>query len=151
MRNVWILCIAALMFSGCNKKEADVNPELPKDKAKSQAVSGLDSGKIKTAGDKTGQPAGAGSIDPALKGLAYPAAAFDGTFTTGNIVSASYFSTDEFSKVVDFYNQKFPGTPIQPGTTRHFSKNSADGNHVSATLSQVGDKTQIILKLEKKG
>jgi hypothetical protein len=122
--------------------------ELPEGKIKSKVVSQVDP-RENMVQDKTGGPAGANNIDPVFKDYEYPSAAFDGTFSMGNIVSVSYFSQDDFSKVVEFYDQKFPGTSIQSGTTKIFSKKNQDGSHLSATISPVGDKTQIILKLEK--
>ena len=89
------------------------------------------------------------NIDPVFKDYEYPDAEFDGTFSMGNTVSVSYFSQDDFSEVVKFYNQKFLGTGIQSGTSRNFSKKNPDGSYISATISPVSDKTQIILKLEK--
>lgn len=150
MRKFWIFCIATLMVLGCNKRDTEVNSKLPEDKTKSEVVSQVDPEEKKMAEERTGRPAGASNIDPVLKDYEYPAAHFDGTFSMGNIVSVSYFSQDDFSKVVDFYNHKLPGTAIQSGTTTNFSKNSPDGSHISATISQVGDKTQIILKLERR-
>ena len=117
--------------------------EAPEDKITHQVVSqGAPEG-------STGKAAGASSVDPAFKDYEYPDADFDGTFSMGNTVSVSYFSQDDFSKVVEFYNQKFSGAAIQSGTTTHFAKTNPDGSYLSATITQVGDKTQIILKLEK--
>ena len=149
MRKLWIFSIAALMVLGCTRSDTEVNSKLPEGKTKSEVVSQVDPIKKNMAEDRTGRPAGASNIDPAFKDYEYPAADFDGTFSTGDTVSVSYFSQDDFSKVVEFYNQKFPGTAIQSGTTTHFSKENPDGSHLSATISPVGDKTQIILKLEK--
>ena len=129
MRKLWILSIVTLMTLGCSRSDTEVNSNLPE--------------------GGTVRPAGASNIDPAFKDYEYPAADFDGTFSMGNMVSVSYFSQDDFSKVVAFYNQKFPGTAIQSGTVTNFSKTNPDGNHMGATISQVGDKTQIILKLER--
>lgn len=122
--------------------------ELPEGKTKSRVVSQVEP-QEKMAEDRTGGPAGANNVDPVFKDYEYPGADFDGTFSMGNTVSVSYFSQDDFSKVVEFYNQKFPGTAIQSGTTKNFSKKNQDGSHLSATISPVGDKIQIILKLEK--
>jgi hypothetical protein len=121
----------------------------PESKTNSEAVSQRAPNEEKMAEEKTSGPAGAHNIDPAFKDYEYPAAVFDGTFSMGNIVSVSYFSQDDFAKVVEFYKQKFPGTAIQSGTITNFSKQNPDGSHLSATISPVGDKTQIILKLEK--
>lgn len=150
MRKLWIFSIAALMVFGCAKSDKEVNSKLPEGRINSDVVSQADQKEKKMAEDRTGGPAGTSNIDPAFNGYEYPSADFDGTFSSGNIVSASYFSRDDFSKVVEFYNQKFSGTSIQSGTVTNFSKNNPDGSHLSATISQVGDKTQIILKLERK-
>ena len=150
MRKLWIFSIAALMVLGCTKSDTGATSKLSEGKTKSEVVSQVDPKEQKMAEDRTGGPAGASNIDPAFKDYEYPAADFDGTFSMGNIVSVSYFSQDDFAKVVEFYNQKFPGTAIQSGTTTHFAKNNPDGSHISATISQVGDKIQIILKLEGK-
>ncbi len=150
MRKLWIFCIATLVVLGCSKSETEVNSKSPEDKTKSEVVSQADTKEKKIAEDRTGGSAGTSNIDPVFKDYEYPAADFDGTFSMGNIVTVSYFSQDDFSKVVDFYNHKLPSTAIQSGTTKNFSKNNPDGSHMSATISQVGDKTQIILKLERK-
>ena len=133
------------MVFGFTKSDTEATSQLPEGKTKSEVVSQVDPKEQQMDEDRTGGPAG----DPAFKGYEYPAADFDGTFSMGNIISVSYFSQDDFSKVVEFYNEKFPGSAIQSGTTKHFSKENPDGSHLSATITQVGDKTQIILKLEK--
>ena len=117
--------------------------EAPEDKITHQVVSQV------TQEGRTGVPAGTSRVDPAFKDYEYPDADFDGTFSMGNTVSVSYFSQDDFSKVVEFYNQKFPGTAIQSGTTTNFSKTNPDGSYLAATITQVGDKTQIILRLDR--
>ncbi len=149
MRKLWICSIAALMVFGCAKSEKEVNSKLPEGKTKSEAVSQTDPKEKKMAEDMTDGSADAGNVDPVFKEYEYPAADFDGTFSSGSIVTVSYFSQDAFSKVVEFYNQKFPGAALKLGTTTNFSKQDPDGSHLSATITQVGDKTQIILKLER--
>ena len=149
MRKLWIFSIAALMVLGCTKSDTEATSKLPEGKTKSEVVSQVDPKEQKMAEDRTGGPAGASNIDPVFKDYEYPAADFDGTFSMGNTVSVSYFSQDDFSKVVEFYGQKFPGTAIQSGTTTNFSKKNPDGSHLGANISPVGDKTQIILKLER--
>ena len=150
MRKLWIFSIATLMVLGCNKSDTEVNSKLPEGETKSEVVSQVDPKEKKMAEDRTGGPAGVSNIDPVFKDYEYPGADFDGTFSMENTVSVSYFSQDDFSKVVEFYNQKFPGTAIQSGTTTNFSKKNPDGSRLAATISQVGDKTQIILRLERK-
>ena len=150
MKKILVFCIATLMVLGCNKSETDVDSNLSKDKTKSEVVSQVDSAEKKMAEERTDGPAGSSSVDPVFKDYEYPDAEFDGTFSMGNIITASYFSKDDFSKVVEFYDQKFPGSAIQSGSTQNFSKQNPDGSHMSATISQLDDKTQIILKLEKK-
>ena len=137
------------MALGCTKSDTEVNSKSPEGKTKSEVVSQVDPKEKKMAEDRTGGPAGASNIDPVFKDYEYPAADFDGTFSTGNTVSVSYFSQDDFSKVVEFYNQKFAGSSIQSGTITHFSKTNPDGSSLTATISLVDDKTQIILKLER--
>jgi len=149
MRILWICCIATLVVLGCKKSDTEVNSKSPEEKATSEVVSQVAPEEKKMAKERTGGPPGASNIEPEFKEYVYPAAEFDGTFSMGNIVSVSYFSQDDFSKVVDFYHHKLPGTAIQSGTTANFSKQNPDGSHMSATISQVGDKTQIILKLER--
>ena len=150
MRKLWIFPIAVFMVLGCTKSDKEVTSKLPEGKTKSEVVSRVGPKEKKMAEDRAGGSAGASNIDQVFKDYEYPAADFDGTFSSGNIVSISYFSRDDFLTVVEFYHQKFPGTAIKSGTTTHFSQETQDGSSMSATISQVGDKTQIILKLEGK-
>jgi len=150
MRKLWIFSVAALIALGCSKSDTEVDSKLPEGKTKSEVVSQVDLIEKNITEDRTGRLAGASNIDPVFKDYEYPAADFDGTFSSGDTVSVSYFSQDDFSKVVDFYNQKFPGTAIQSGTITNFSKENPDGSNLAATISQVGDKTQIILRLARK-
>ncbi len=149
MRKLWICSIAALMFFGCSDSDTDVNSKLPKGKTKSEVVSKVQHEETKTAEMNTGGPAGANNIDPVFKDYEYPAADFDGAFTTGNIVSVSYFSQDDLARVSEFYNKKFPGPAIPLGSSKHFTRQDPDGNHLSATISQVADKTHIVLMIER--
>ncbi len=150
MRKLWIFSIAALLILGCTKSDTEEDSKLPEDKTKNEVVSQVDSKEKNMAEDRTGGTPGASNIDPVFKDYEYPAADFDGTFSTGNSVSVSYFSQDDISTVLEFYDQKFPGTAIQSGTATNFSKMNRDGSSLAATISQVGDKTQIILSLNKK-
>ena len=143
MKRLWMLSLAALMVLGYTESGAEVHSTLPESQTKSEAVSQAGPKETRMAENR------AGSTDPVFRDYEYPGADFDGTFSMGNIVSASYFSQDPLSKVIEFYNQKFPGTAIQAGTATNFSKSNPDGSHLSATISQVGEKTQIILKLER--
>ena len=150
MKKLLVFCLATLVVFGCNKKDTDVESKLLEDNTKSELVSQIDSAEKKMVEDRTGQSVGASNIDPVFEYYEYPAADFDGTFSMENTVSVSYFSQDDFSKVIEFYNKKFPGTAIKSGTTTNFSKENPDGSRLGATITKVGDKTQIILRLDKK-
>lgn len=150
MRKLWILSITVLVILGCSRSDTDANSKLSEGKTRSEVVLQADPKEKVIAEDKTGGPAGASNIDPAFRDYEYPAADFDGTFSTGDTVSVSYFSQDDLSKVIEFYDQKFPDTAIQMGTTTSFSKENPDGSRLAATISQVGDKAQIILRLDRK-
>ncbi len=149
MRTLWIFSIAALMVLGCTRSDTEVNSKLPEGRTGSDVVSEVAPQEKKMAEDRTGRPAGAGNIDPAFKDYEYPAADFDGTFSSGGMVTAAYFSQDDVSKVAEFYHQKFPGSALQLGITTNYSKQDPDGSHLSATITKVGNKTQIILKIER--
>lgn len=153
MSKIWTLSIVALIaivVLGCNKSDTETKSELSEGQTQSEVNTQFDQTENKTPEDSASESAGTSSENPTFKDYEYPVANYDGAFSSGNIESASYFTQDDLSKVLEFYDKKFPGSGIQAGTTTNFSKENPDGSHVSATVSEVGDKTQIILKLESK-
>ena len=97
IRKLWILSITVLVILGCSRSDTDANSKLSEGKTRSEVVLQADPKEKVIAEDKTGGPAGASNIDPAFRDYEYPAADFDGTFSTGDTVSVSYFSQDDLS------------------------------------------------------
>lgn len=91
--------------------------------------------------------------DPLFEQYEYPGSTRTAAINLGQTVSATYRSTDDYDKVVDFYRQKFSGSKqvsVQAGIS-YFGVTNADGSGLTATISPAPDKlTQIILRHDKK-
>ncbi len=96
-------------------------------------------------GVETGAPPVRGQADPIFKEYEYPGSKFDGSYRSGDILSDSYISEDDYDKVVEYYNQKFLRSPIMTGTTASFEKWNPDNSRITAGVTPLGDGTQIIL------
>lgn len=84
--------------------------------------------------------------------FAYPGAILDDVLTMGGATSAWFRSSDDFSKITDFYSGKFEGgnNIIQKERAYFFSPPNADGSPFGATVTKQPDgSSQIILKREQ--
>lgn len=150
MRIIFIIAVITLMALGCNKKDGQGTSKLPKSKAASGQEADTAHELKKTPDAETDNSTKKSKLDPVFKDYEYPASTFEDKFSMGSIVSVIYKSPDDFSKVVEFYKQKFPDAPPQSGNTVYFGKENEDGSSFTVTLTRLDNNTQIILKLAKK-
>ena len=150
MRTFSIIAVITLMALGCSKKDDEGTSSLPQNNVANEQPAGAAQEPERTPEAKTDDSATKGTVDPVFKEYEYPASTSEGTFAMGNTVSVIYKSPDDFAKVVEFYEQKFPDAPSQPGTTVYFGKENADGSSFTVTLTRLDNSTQIILRLDKK-
>jgi hypothetical protein len=90
--------------------------------------------------------------DPLFEQYEYPGATRTAAINLSGTVSATYTSTDDYQKVVEFYRQKFAGSKqvSVTETTAYFGVKNADGSGLTATISAgSGNQTQIILRHDK--
>ena len=87
---------------------------------------------------------------PFFTDFAYPGAAPDDALTMGGATSVWFKTTDDFSKVTDFYSAKFEGgNNVVQDKRAYFALPNAEGGPRGATVTkQPDDSVQIILKLE---
>ena len=150
MRIFLVIAVIALMGLGCKKKDDEGAAKLPETKVADEQQAATAQEPMTAPETKTDDSTKKSTVDPVFKDYEYPASTFESTFSMGNTVSAIYKSPDDFAKVVDFYKQKFPDTPTQPGTTAYFGKANPDGSGFTVTVTRVDSNTQIILRLDKK-
>lgn len=148
MRAVLIMMIAALVTASCSKEETEVTTTL----SESEAVSTNDVDVTRKGSDepelKASRTAGKGTIDPVLKDYTYPNSALDGKSTTGKVLSYFFVCPDEFEKVVEYYQKKFPDSPPPSGTNASYAKTVSDGT-ITVTVTGANTTSQIILRLDK--
>ncbi len=144
-----ILVITALVTMGCSTEETEVTTTLPE----TEAVNMQDGGDTRTGGDRPGletsSTAEEGTIDPVLKDYIYPNSELDGDYAMGKTVSYFFKSPDDFAKVVEYYQKKFPGSPPQSGENAYYNKKDSDGS-ATVTVTKTDNTTQIILRRDKK-
>ncbi|MFC2084666.1 hypothetical protein ACFLS9_06390 [Bacteroidota bacterium] len=151
MRIFFIIAFITFLVLGCNKKDDEETSKLPESKVDNGQEAGTDQELKRSPEAKTDDFTKESKVDSVFKDYEYPASIVEGTFPSGNTVSVNYNSSENFSKVVEFYKQKFPDAPPQSGTTVYFVKTDEDGSSFTVTLTQLdSNNTQIILKQEKK-
>ena len=97
-----------------------------------------------------GGPAGQSEVDSALKDYVYPGSELGGQFSMGNMSSVQCTSQDDFTRVVNHYKEKFPGTNVGSGTSVYFGKKNPDGSDLTVTVTKLDHGTQIVLQLSNK-
>ena len=150
MRTFLIIAAATLLAFGCDKKEDQGTSTPPKNTVAKEQQPEAAQEPVRTPETRTDETAKKSEVDPAFKDYEYPTSTLEDSVSKGNTVSVIYKSPHEFAKVVEFYKQKFPDAPDQPGTTVYFVKTNADGSALTVTLTKLDNETQIILKQEKK-
>jgi hypothetical protein len=149
MRVILMLAVAALMTISCSKQENEAITTT----SESEAVSTDDmvvhrngSNETESETDSTG---GESDIDPVLNEYRYPNSALDGKFQTGNTVSFMFLTPDEFTDVVEFYQEKFPESSPPSDGNAYYAKTEPEGT-VTITVTSTNNFAQIILKLDRK-
>jgi hypothetical protein len=150
MRTFLIISAVALLAFGCEKKEDQGTSTGPQSMVAGEQMAEIPGETTSTRETKTDETAVSSTVDPVFKDYVYPNSKLEDTISMGNTTSAIYKSSDGFVKVVDFYKQRFPDAPVQPGTTVYFGKTDADGSSLTVTLTKLDIEIQIILRHDKK-
>ena len=118
MRKIFIITVITFMALSCNKKDDEGASKLHERKVadKQEVIAAQDSERPPEA--DTDDSSEKSEVDPVFKDYEYPASTLESTFSMGNTVSVIYNSPDDFSKVVEFYKQKFPDAPPQSDQPR---------------------------------
>jgi hypothetical protein len=149
MRMILILAVTVLVTISCSKEENKVTTT-----ASESEAAGADEMVVNRNGSneteiETSITTGENDIHPVLNEYQYPNSALDGKFEAGNTVSFMFLSPDEFIRVVEFYQKKFPESPPPPGGNAYYAKTDSYGS-VTITVTSTNNTTQIILRLDKK-
>jgi hypothetical protein len=150
MRKFLIISAVTLLAFGCDKKEDQGTSTGPQSMVAGEQMAETSGETISARETRTDEATVTSTADPVFKDYVYPNSKLEDTISMGNTTSAIYKSSDGFVKVMDFYKQKFPDAPLQPGTTVYFGKTNADGSGLTVTLTKLDNEIQIILRHDKK-
>jgi hypothetical protein len=150
MRTFLIIAAVTLLAFGCDKKEDQGTSTPPQSSAVKEQQAEAVKETTRTPETKPVEAVVKSTIDPVFKDYIYPNSKLENTASMSNKSSAVYKTPDDFAKIVEFYKQKFPDTPVQPGTSVYLDKTNEDGSVFTVILTKLNGETQIILRHDKK-
>jgi len=135
--------LALLAFLSCGSG-SDVAPQQEGDTT--QQSGGANATEANAASTKGKMP-----DDPFFTECMYPGAQMKDSLTMGNATSVWFKTSDDMTKVTDFYSDKFAdGNNLVEAERAYFTKVNAAGIGTGSTVTKQPDGTvQIILKLEQ--
>jgi len=141
MKKALLLCVIMLVaiFSGCLSGSADI-PEQSFD----TDFSAGDFGDQPAPEEDQSLPVG-GQGPAAFKEYEYPGSSFDGSFQQGNMLSASYITTDDVDTIVAYYTQKLSAAPLIAGSLIQFEIYDSANNRITVGIISRGADNQINL------
>lgn len=132
------IMVVSAVLSGC----LSGSKEVPVDEILKEVPIETDSG-VSDMGD---QSAPMGGLGPAVfKDYEYPGSTFDGSFQQGEMLSASYITTDDIDKIVTYYTQRLGVEPLIAGSLIQFEIFDSNNHRITIGVISRGDDNQINL------